>query len=232
VKTESDFASFRARRPDAGFCEWLRVGNQATWQAMVEHRFCRDMAADELPEATFLRYLRYEHAFVRAAIGTFAYALAKAPTAADQDHLIGVLAALAGKQEGYFRRAFARLGVDPDPLSRAELPEAARALRDGVLAIAERGGFAEILSAMLSAEWMYLTWCEKAHAKAPRREAPADWIRLHVEPGFRAQVAWLTQRLEQLGPSLSPTLQTRCAEHFGRVLALEILFHDAPYIEA
>jgi thiaminase/transcriptional activator TenA len=231
VSAESDLASFQAQTPDAGFCEWLQAKNQAVWQTMVAHRFCREMAADELPQAAFLRYLRFEHAFVRAAISIFAYALAKAPTAGDQDHLVRVLNALAGEQEDYFRRAFTRLGVDPEPLSLAVLPKAARALHDGVLAIAERGSFAEILSAMLAAEWMYLTWCEQAHAESPRLEAAADWIRLHVEPGFRGQVAWLQQRLEQLGPSLSPTLQDRCAEHFGRVLALEIAFHEAPYAE-
>jgi thiaminase (transcriptional activator TenA) len=231
VSDETGSASFQVHKPDPGFCEWLLVKNEAAWRAMIEHRFCRDLAADRLPEAAFLRYLRFEHAFVRAAISIFAYALAKAPTAGDQDHLVRVLNALVGEQEGYFRRAFTRLGVDPEPLSLAVLPKAARALHDGVLAIAERGSFAEILSAMLAAEWMYLTWCEQAHAESPRREAPADWIRLHVEPGFRVQVAWLQRRLEQLGPSLSPTLQDRCAEHFGRVLALEIAFHEAPYAE-
>jgi thiaminase/transcriptional activator TenA len=154
----------------------------------VTHRFCRDMATDRLPKAAFVRYLRYEHAFVRAAISIFAYALAKAPTAADQDHLISVLVGLSGEQEDYFRSTFARLGLDPEPLAPEALPEAARRLRDGVLALAASGSFPEILAAMLAAEWMYLTWCADAHARGPQREAPARWIRLHVEPAFRAQV--------------------------------------------
>lgn len=228
---KDDFASFQARRAHAGFSAWLRARNQSTWDAMVTHRFCRDTASDRLPEATFLRYLRYEHAFVRAAVSIFAYALAKAPTAADQDHLIGVLAGLAGEQEAYFRRAFAGLGLDPASLAPDALPEAVRGLREDVLAVAAEGSFAEILTAMLAAEWMYLTWCEQAHARDPRREAPADWIRLHVEPAFRAQVDWLKRRLDELGPSLSAGEQARCADHFGRVLTLEIAFHDAPYAE-
>jgi thiaminase (transcriptional activator TenA) len=226
------FASYRADTPGAGFCNWLRALNRPAWDAMVGHRFCRDMATDRLPEAAFVRYLRYEHAFVRAAIGTFAYALAKAPTPADQDHLIGVLEALAREQEGYFRRNFTQLGLDPEPLDPQALPQAARALRDGVLALAAADGFAEILAAVLAAEWLYLSWCEEADARRPRRAAPAEWIRLHVEPGFRAQVDWLKRRLDQLGPGLPGERQARCADNFGRVLALEIAFHDAPYAEA
>jgi thiaminase/transcriptional activator TenA len=101
-----------------------------------------------------------------------------------------------------------------------------------VLAIAERGSFAEILAAMLAAEWMYLTWCEAAQIQGPRVATAADWIRLHVEPGFRGQVAWLRRRLDQLGPDLPAAEQRRCADSFGRVLALEIAFHHAPYAEA
>lgn len=231
MSSEQDFASVRSRAPGSGFCDWLRAENPGAWAAMVDHRLCRDMAADRLPQAAFVRYLRYEHAFVRAAIGVFAYALARAPTAADQDHLIGVLVALAHEQQDYFRRIFAELGLDPAPLAPDALPETARGLRDGVLAIAAGAGFAEILAAMLAAEWMYLTWCEAAHVCSPRRAAPAEWIRLHVEPAFRGQVAWLKRRLDELGPTLPVECQWRCAKSFGRVLTLEIALHDAPYAE-
>ena len=44
-----------------------------------------------------------------------------------------------------------------------------------------------------------------------------------------AQVAWLKDRLETLGPRLDPHRQRRCADHFARMLRLEIAFHDAPY---
>ena len=211
------------------FSGWLKAGNLELWERMVGHRFCRDLAEDCLSETAFVRYLRYEHSFVRAAIATFAYALAKAPTPADQDHLLGILNALAGEQQSYFQRTFAGLGLDAAVLPDDVLPPAARGLRDGVLAIAASGGFSEILAAMLAAEWMYLTWCEEAHGRQPQRRAPANWIRLHVEPGFRSQVAWLRRRLDVLGPALDPPIQQQCWAHFGRVLELEVAFHDAPY---
>jgi thiaminase/transcriptional activator TenA len=218
-----------AYEPAQHFTDWLKSSNLDLWNRMVGHRFCRDMADDRLPETAFVRYLRNEHAFVRTAIAVFAYGIAKAPTPADQDHLLSVLNALAGEQQFYFQRTFSSLGLDADLLPNDALHYAARDLRDRVLSIAATGVFEEILTAMLSAEWMYLTWCEQAHSRRPQRRAPADWIRLHVEPGFREQVAWLKRRLDVLGPALDPLVQQRCRAHFGRVLEYEIAFHDAPY---
>lgn len=211
------------------FSEWLRDGDPALWQRMIGHRFCRDIAEDRLPDAAFTRYLRYEHAFVRAAIGMFAFALAKAPMPADQDHLLGILNALSTEQQAYFTRTFADLGLDAAVLAPDALPLAVRALRDGLLGFAAKGSFAEILAAMLAAEWMYLTWCDAAHARKPRRPAPAAWIGLHIESGFRQQVAWLRHRLDEIGPIIDSAERERCRTQFAKVLALEIAFHSAPY---
>jgi thiaminase/transcriptional activator TenA len=190
------------------------------------------MAQDRLPESAFIRYLRYEHAFVRTALAVFAYALAKAPTPADQDHLLSVVNALAGQQQFYFQRAFASVGLGDEVLPNSALPRSARGLREDVLKIAESGGFEEILAAMLAAEWMYSTWCAEAHRLRPKRQIPADWISLHVEAAFQNQVEWLKRRLDDLGPKLDQAAQERCSENFGRILELEIAFHDAPYEDA
>ena len=205
----TDFATFRAIRPEAGFCDWLRQSSGPLWAAMVGHRFTQDMAGDRLPHEAFLRYLRYEHAFVRTAILIFAQALIKAPAAADRVELVGVLGGLTGEQEAYFQDRFKALELPGEAVPDGELPSEALALSEGALAIAAQGCFEEILSAMLAAEW----------------------IELHVAPGFTRQVAWLKARLEALGPLLDPGRQQRCANHFARMLRLEIAFHDAPYAD-
>lgn len=227
--TDLDFAAYAATHPDADFAAWLRARNWTTWRAMVGHRFTRDIAADRLPEPVFLRYLRYEHAFVRAAITIFGHALVKAPTTEDQTRLVAVLHGLATEQEDYFSRTFQLLNADADMIDEVALPAGAAALRDGLLAIAAQGSFAEILAGMLAAEWMCLTWCTEAHAAGPQVPRAAEWIALHVAAPFAAQVAWLRCRVDQLGPPMPETEQGRLAEVFGHVLQLEIAFHDAPY---
>jgi thiaminase/transcriptional activator TenA len=225
----TDFSTYRAIRPTAGFCDWLRHASGPLWAAMVGHRFTRDMAGDRLPADAFLRYLRYEHAFVRTAILIFGHALIKAPAAEDRVRMVAILAGLVGEQEAYFQERFAAVGLPAEALPDDALPDAALALSEGGLAIAAHGCFEEILSAMLAAEWMYHEWCSAAHAAGPRQKGPADWIALHVAPAFADQVAWLKGRIETLGPLLDPGRQRRCAGHFSRMLRLEIAFHDAPY---
>ncbi len=221
--TDLPFAAFKDQHGDHGFAEWLRARNRQGWDAMIGHRFTRELAADRTPTEVFGRYLRFEHAFVRRAVTIFGQALVKAPSFDDQVHLIGVLHALAAGQDGFFERAFQTLDVASVPL-----PPAACALGEGALAIAETGSFEEIVSMMLAAEWMYLTWCRAAHGQATDAVA-AEWIALHVDPAFEAQVTWLRQTIDRRGSALSVEEQEACASIFGRMLALEIGFHDAPY---
>ena len=99
MQPAADFATFRVDRPDLGFCDWLRHRSRPLWEAMVGHRFTRDMGTDRLPRAAFVRYLRYEHAFVRTAVRIFGHALIAAPTTEDRVHIVGILSGLVIEQE-------------------------------------------------------------------------------------------------------------------------------------
>lgn len=228
--TDLDFATYSATHNGAPFSEWLRACHSRRWTAMVEHPFVADLVAGRMPKEVFVRYLRYEHRFVRAAITIFGYALVKAPTLPDQSHLIDVLHALAHDQDGYFAAAFAELGVERLALSDHELPSAALALSEGMIAIAAHGAFEDVVTGMLAAEWAYHSWCEAASGKVEEPLA-ARWIALHVEADFAAQVAWLKQTIDDRGPNLTADRQAQLAAVFGRVLDLEIAFHHAPYAD-
>ena len=228
MTTDLDFAGFQTGQPEAVFTDWLRARHQGRWDAMIDHRFTRDLSANQMPAAVFGRYLRYEHNFVRTAISVFGYALARAPSFSDQVHLIGVLQALAAGQDGFFDRAFRTMKIEAKELVSDMLPSSATGLRDSSLAIAEHGSFEEIIAMMLAAEWMYLTWCRAAHGKI---EAPlaAEWVAMHVDPAFTSQVDWLMRTMNTRGPAMRPDAQENCAIIFGRILDLEVAFHHAPY---
>jgi thiaminase/transcriptional activator TenA len=64
----------------------------------------------------------------------------------------------------------------------------------------------------------------------PANPVIAEWIGLHVAAPFAEQVAWMRGQIDRHGPGLPLWRQERVAHAFARTLALEIDFHDAPYM--
>jgi len=210
----------------APFHETLLQANRAAWDEMQAHPFVRAIEEDRLAPEAFLRYLAYERDFVGAAIEIFAHALIRAPRFAAQRHLIGVLRALAEEQVPYFDETFSALGAAPP--SRENFPPAVAEFREGMLAIARAGGYAEILAAMLAAEWMYATWCARAAGRTIADPHIARWLALHAAPGFTAGVAWLKQAVDGEAARAGEAGRSLLVRRFGEALALEIGFHAAP----
>ncbi|WP_265519896.1 TenA family protein [Nitratireductor luteus] len=201
--------------------------NAAVFEAMVNHRLVRDIEQDRLDARVFERYLVYEGAFVDTAISIFAYAAAKAKTISQKRWLIGVLDALANQQIAYFERTFAARGIDPsryDP-ERSEV----EAFRIGMLDIARKGRFLDIVAAMFAAEWMYWTWSKRATVTAISDPLVREWVEMHADETFAAQALWLRAQLDAAGETLGPAERSRLSGIFGDVQRLEIAFHDVPY---
>ncbi|CAN0582777.1 unnamed protein product, partial [Ectocarpus sp. 12 AP-2014] len=201
--------------------------NAQVFDAMVAHRFVRDIAADSLPPEVFDRYLLIEGAFVETAIAIFGYAVAKSTDLGDRRKLIGSLDALANEQMPYFEAAFERRRIAPDPALQAE-PRVA-AFRDGMLKIARDGDFTAIVTAMFAAEWMYWTWCTAVSETPMRDPMLREWVDMHAAPGFAAQARWLRDRLDALGRDMTPAQRDEAVRVFGHVQQLEIDFHAAAY---
>lgn len=212
------------------FHEELRAANRAAWDAMQEHPFVRAIAENQLGRDAFVRYLAYEGHFVSNAVEIFGHGLVKAPRFAAQRHLIGVLHALATEQVPYFERTFAMLGAyRPAPET---FPPAVGAFCAGMLSIAREGSYAEIITAMLAAEWMYAEWCRRALLQGLVDGFEAEWIGLHTAPDFTDGVFWLKREIDQQAVEADPEMTGLLARRFGEVLNLEIEFHLAPIAPA
>lgn len=208
------------------FHETLREANRAEWEAMLAHPFVRAIESGDLPSDAFVRYLSYERDFVITAIPIFAHALLKAPSLSAQRHLIGVLHALANDQVTYFDAAFQAL--DAMPIPSEDFPPAVTAFRDRMHEIARTGSYAEIMTAILAAEWMYATWCRRAAARRIADPHLARWIALHAAPEFEAGVTWLMAEVDSAAEQASADERHQLALRFGQTLRLEFDFHSAP----
>ena len=203
--------------------------NAAVFEAMIHHRFVRDIENNRLDARVFDRYLVHEAAFVDTAITIFALATAKAETIEQKRWLIGVLDALANQQITYFERTFQARSIDPTRHTQV-CPEV-EAFRAGMLEIARSGAFADIIAAMFAAEWMYWTWSKRAVEKSIDDPFAREWVALHADKTFADQALWLKSQLDGAGATLSAADRARLSLVFGRVQKLEIAFHEASYKE-
>jgi thiaminase/transcriptional activator TenA len=201
--------------------------NADTFGRMVAHRFVRDVSDDRLPAEVFDRYLVIEGAFVDTAIAIFALATAMTEGIETRRRLIAVLDALANAQVAYFESVLAARRISP---AKTDLSApGVTAFREGMLRIAERGGYAEIVTAMFAAEWMYWTWCKNAARAQISDPHLRKWIDLHAAPDFEAQANWLRAEVDRVGGRLDDVGRAGLVRLFGEVLMLEIGFHDAAY---
>jgi thiaminase/transcriptional activator TenA len=211
---------------DRDLSTWIKTENKAVWEAMQTHRFVTDIENDKLPRDVLRRYFFFEHAFVETAVQIFAYALLKAPGFPQRRRLIATLSALSEAQLVWFQDCFAALDIGP---KGGELPDAVKAFADGMLSIARDGDYADIVTIMLAAEWMYGTWCVRAHQRPSAEPMLRSWVRLHAEPEFLEGADWLRAEVNREAAALTDTQRKRLADLFGRALALEIDFHEAAY---
>ncbi|WP_413721852.1 TenA family protein [Sodalis sp. RH23] len=211
------------------FSEQLLAEHQSTWQAMQQHRFVTDIGQDRLPARVFNQYLVFEGDFVATAIGIFALAVSKAPGIRQQRWLVGVLNALVDEQMGYFEDVLARRGIDINNYRR-DVPAVAR-FRDGMLAAARQGGYADIITLMFGAEWMYYAWCRRVSESAQSDADLRHWVEMHAAEAFFAQARWLKEELDALAAALPETERRRLSALYRQVLVWEIDFHEAAYTQ-
>ena len=211
------------------FSERMRADARRTWDMALDHRFFREVATDAVDDRVFARYLRIEYGFVDTAAKVLGYAVAKAPSFQERRRLGLGLYGLVTDQEQFFIDAFDRMGSRAEERTALPLQGLALPLHALFLKVAETEGYEEILACVLAAEWMYLTRCSTANRSPSSRDYIRDWTALHAGGAFAEHVAWVRAEIDDRGPALAASRQTRLAALFEQALEAEIAFHDAAY---
>jgi thiaminase/transcriptional activator TenA len=210
------------------FTDQLLQQHDKLWQAMQQHPFVLDIERNQLPDAVFNRYLVFEGNFVATAINIFALAVSKAPDIRQQRWLIGVLNALVDTQIAWFEEVLVRRNINPMD-NPDDLP-GVTAFRDGMFTVAKQGSFAEILTLMFGAEWMYYHWCARVSTQPLLDDDIRHWVDMHAEEEFYQQALWLKAELDRAALALAEEEKQRLSDLYAQVLQWEIDFHGAAYL--
>ncbi len=97
-------------------------------------------------------------------------------------------------------------------------------------AVIRDGDYAGILAVLVPAEWSYLAWAQAvADRPRPGRFYLAEWIDLHVDPGFADFVGWLRGELDATGDHADAAARARLQQLFRDTMELEAAFYDQAF---
>lgn len=193
----------------------------------AQARLLREMTDGTVSETAYARYLRIEEEFVRTAARVLGMAVWDAPGWDALTRHAASLHALTTEQAEYFAQARQQWPVQLElgPRGHAQ----AGGLSERVLDAARDFGYPAVVTGMLAAEHLYLTWCTRAlDAPEQRPKAVQEWIALHTRSPFTEQVEVLRAEVDALSGSIS---DEQLYQWFVGTLREETRFHDAAYVE-
>lgn len=211
------------------FSDELRRDNARDWDACVDHRFVREIFAGTLPPEVMRRYLTQDYQFIDRFVALLGMAIATADRFESRIRFAQFAAMITSDENTYFQRAFDTLGV-PDAERRHPVLTAPTAgfqtlMKDA----ADSRDYGSCLAVLTVAEWLYLSWADRAGEKLPVDFVHAEWITLHNNDGFRSFVTWLRSELDRVGASADTAGRTNPAAFFRRAVTLERSFFDHIY---
>jgi len=214
------------------YTQWLRQGQQATWDAAIGHRFVSELFDGTLDDHVLAHYLVQDYQFVDRFVALLGAAIASADQFAARVRLTRFAAMVTSDEATYFQRCFDHLGVPQPDRTQPALTAPTRAFQALMQEAAQSQNYALCLSVLVVAEWLYLSWAERAPAQLPPQFIHAEWITLHNNPDFVEFVGWLRAELDRVGPTLDADTQQRSVDFFSRAVALEKDFFDHVYTQS
>lgn len=211
--------------------EWW-AGIAELRRAIDELPFIRRLADGSLPRAAFDEYLAQDAHYLREYARALAEAARLAPDASDQAFwAAGSRECLTGELARHERDLAGGAGAAPTPVE----PNAVNlGYLDHLLASGARGGYPELVAAVLPCYWIYDDLGRRllAGAFGPEPGSPehpyADWLAMYAEPSFAVSTRRAIELVTGVAAAATPEVRERMRRAFRRSAEFELAFFAAP----
>jgi thiaminase/transcriptional activator TenA len=183
----------------SAFTEELFEAARPIWEAQLEHPFVQGIAAGDLDEEVFRRWVVQDYLYLQEFARVFAWGAAKADRLASMGWYAAALD-LTLHTEMELHRAYAsRFGISADELEAGEMWPTNRAYTDFLVRTAADGDLAELVAALLPCAWGY-AWIGRrlAEEDRPSDRRYADWIETYASAEFQQAAEWLREEMDRL----------------------------------
>ena len=155
----------------SAFTEELFEAARPIWEAQIEHPFVQGLAAGDLDEDVFRRWVVQDYLYLEEFARVFAWAAAKADRLASMGWYAAALDLTLNTEMELHRAYAARFGISAEELEAGAMWPTTRAYTDFLVRTAADGDLAELVAALLPCAWGY-AWpsaCACARSAAPMR---------------------------------------------------------------
>ncbi|MBI2369728.1 MAG: thiaminase II [Deltaproteobacteria bacterium] len=213
----------------AGYRDRLREPATTIWEATFAHPFLRELGAGTLSRERFVYFFRQDYLY----LVDFARALCLGGMKADTMETLEMFArhaATAIQVEQQLHAGFAkRLGLSEEELRATPPGPVTKAYTTHLVATAQTGTLAEIVACVLPCYWIYWEVGKRLQQCTPQDPLYVDWIATYGGEEYGAVVEEQLKTVDRLGPSATPSEQTRMQQHFLLSSRYEYLFWEQAY---
>jgi len=211
--------------------EWW-AGIAELRRAIDELPFIRGLADGSLPRAAFEEYLSQDAHYLREYARALAEAARLAPDASAQAFwAAGSRECLTGELARHERDLAGRPGTAATPVE----PNAVNlGYLDHLLASGARGGYPELVAAVLPCYWIYDDLGRRLLAGefGPEPGSPehpyAEWLAMYAEPSFAVSTRRAIELVTGVAAAAAPEVRERMHRAFRRSAEFELAFFAAP----
>lgn len=211
------------------FSEKLRKDNDAVWARAVDHTFVHELWAGNVPERVMRKYVSQDYLFGDAFVALLGSAVANVDDPEARLVYARQAGFVASDEDGYFKRALERLGASSKASETKPLPPTKGFLD---LMSASRASYAQAVTSLLVAEWLYLDWATtQPNSAKPEDWLYSEWIDLHRGHAFEDWVTFLRDEFDRIASAADDATKQRMADTFKTAVGLELDFFDEAYAE-
>ena len=199
----------------SAFTDELFAAARPVWEAQLDHPFVQGIAAGDLDDEVFRRWVVQDYLYLVEFARVFAWAAAKADRLGSMGWYAAALDLTLNAEMELHRGYAARFGISVADLEAGVMWPTTRSYTDFLVRTAADGDLAELVAALLPCAWGY-AWIGRrlAEEARPADRRYADWIEQYASPEFQQAAEWLRAEMDRLAADAPPARRERLLDLF------------------
>lgn len=213
------------------FSDTLYKSVKDIWDSYYIHPFVRGIGEGTLDKDKFKFYMIQDYIYLLDYAKVYALGVVKAETEEVMQGFSSTVNCILNGEMNIHRSYMEELGITPEEVKNTKASLANTSYTHYMLSVSQAGSLGDVAVSLLSCAWSYL----KIAANLSKINGSLDhefygkWIKGYISEGYKEEVQWLLDLVDDLGKHLSEKELDRLTEIFINCSKYELMFWDMAY---